>query len=276
MEMENTTFKTALCQIRTELDQEQTMEKAGRMVRKAAENGAQVVCLPEMYNCPYSGIYFKRIAARGHQDCVRAMAAWAKENQIVLIGGSVPETEDGKIYNTCFVFNEEGEQIARHRKVHLFDIDIPGMRFKESDTFAPGEEITVFDTRYGRFGVAICFDVRFPELFRAMAKRGAKMIFLPAQFNMKTGPAHWELSLRMRAVDNEVFFAGASSARYDGFSYECWGHSTVVDPFGTILTTCDEKEQILFADIDLERTDIVRAQLPTFNYLREELYAVAK
>ena len=102
------------------------------------------------------------------------------------------------------------------------------------------------------------------------------MIFLPAQFNMKTGPAHWELSLRMRAVDNEVFFAGASSARYDGFSYECWGHSTVVDPFGTILTTCDEKEQILYADIDLERTDIVRAQLPTFNYLREELYAVAK
>ena len=274
--MENTTFKTALCQIRTELDQEQTMEKAGQMVRKAAENGAQVVCLPEMYNCPYSGKYFKTIAACGHQDCVRAMAAWAKENRIVLIGGSVPETEDGKIYNTCFVFNEEGEQIARHRKVHLFDIDIPGMRFKESDTFAPGEEITVFDTQYGRFGVAICFDVRFPELFRAMAKRGAKMIFLPAQFNMKTGPAHWELSLRMRAVDNEVFFAGVSSARYDGFSYECWGHSTVVDPFGTILATCDEKEQILYADIDLKRTDIVRAQLPTFNYLREELYAVAK
>ena len=274
--MENTTFKTALCQIRTELDQEQTMEKAGRMVRKAAENGAQVVCLPEMYNCPYSGKYFKTIAARDHKDCVRTMAAWAKENRIVLIGGSVPETENGKIYNTCFVFNEEGEQIARHRKIHLFDIDIPGMRFKESDTFAPGEEITVFDTRYGRFGVAICFDVRFPELFRAMAKRGAKMIFLPAQFNMKTGPAHWELSLRMRAVDNEVFFAGASSARYDGFSYECWGHSTVVDPFGTILATCDEKEQILYADIDLERTDIVRAQLPTFNFLREELYAVAK
>ena len=274
--MKNPAFKTALCQIRTELDQKQTMEKAGRMVQEAAEKGAQVVCLPEMYNCPYSGKYFKTIAAHGHQDCVRTMASWAKENQVVLIGGSVPETEDGKIYNTCFVFNEKGDQIARHRKVHLFDVDIPGMRFKESDTFAPGEEITVFDTRYGRFGVAICFDVRFPELFRAMAKRGAKMIFLPAQFNMKTGPAHWELSLRMRAVDNEVFFAGASSARYDGFSYECWGHSTVVDPFGTVLATCDEKEQILYADIDLERTDIVRAQLPTFNCLREELYAVAK
>ena len=246
--MENTTFKTAICQIRTELDQGQTMKKAEGMVREAAENGAQVVCLPEMFNCPYSKKYFRTIAVQGHESSVKAMSSWARENRIVLIGGSVPETEDGKIYNTCFVFNEKGEQIARHRKIHLFDVDIK----------------------------AICFDVRFPELFRAMAKRGAQMIFLPAQFNMKTGPAHWEMSLRMRAVDNEVFFAGASAARHEGFSYECWGHSMVVDPFGPILAAADEKEQILYAEIDLSRTEVVRAQLPTFNCLREDIYAVAK
>ena len=274
--MENSTFKTAVCQIRTELDQGQTMEKAEQMVREAAENGAQIVCLPEMFNCPYSERYFSTIAAHGHEDCVNTMSAWARKNRIVLIGGSIPETEDDKIYNTCFVFNEKGEQIARHRKIHLFDVDIPGMRFRESDTFTSGEDITVFDTRYGRFGVAICFDVRFPELFRAMAKRGAQMIFLPAQFNMKTGPAHWEMSLRMRAVDNEVFFAGASAARFDGFSYECWGHSMIIDPFGTVLAVSDEKEQILYAEIDLSRTDVVRAQLPTFNCLREDIYAIAK
>ena len=274
--MENSTFKTAVCQIRTELDQGQTMEKAEQMVREAAENGAQIVCLPEMFNCPYSERYFRTIAAHGHEDCVNTMSAWARKNRIVLIGGSIPETEDDKIYNTCFVFNEKGEQIARHRKIHLFDVDIPGMRFRESDTFTSGEDITVFDTRYGRFGVAICFDVRFPELFRAIAKRGAQMIFLPAQFNMKTGPAHWEMSLRMRAVDNEVFFAGASAARFDGFSYECWGHSMIIDPFGTVLAVSDEKEQILYAEIDLSRTDVVRAQLPTFNCLREDIYAVAK
>ena len=274
--MENTTFKTAICQIRTELDQGQTMKKAEGMVREAAENGAQVVCLPEMFNCPYSRKYFRTIGVQGHESSVKAMSSWARENRIVLIGGSVPEIEDGKIYNTCFVFNEKGEQIARHRKIHLFDVDIPGMCFRESDTFTSGRDITVFDTRYGRFGVAICFDVRFPELFRAMAKRGAQMIFLPAQFNMKTGPAHWEMSLRMRAVDNEVFFAGASAARHEGFSYECWGHSMVVDPFGPILAAADEKEQILYAEIDLSRTEVVRAQLPTFNCLREDIYAVAK
>lgn len=274
--MDSTKFKAAICQIRTELDQRETMEKAGRMVREAAENGANVVCLPEMFNCPYSRDYFRRYAHLGHEDAVREMSRWARENGIVLIGGSLPETEGEKLYNTCFVFDEDGKQIAKHRKVHLFDVDIPGMRFHESHTFTPGEDITVFDTRYGRFGVAICFDVRFPELFRAMAKRGAKMIFLPAQFNMKTGPAHWDLSLRMRAVDNEVFFAGAAAARYEGFAYECWGHSAFIDPYGVVLSKCDEKERILYTEIDLSRVETVREQLPTFNRLREDVYPVAK
>ncbi|MEI3102322.1 MAG: nitrilase-related carbon-nitrogen hydrolase [Oscillospiraceae bacterium] len=100
----------------------------------------------------------------------------------------------GRIYNTCFVFDSQGRQIARHRKVHLFDVDLPGMRFRESSTFTPGEKVTVFDTEYGKMGCAVCFDLRFPELFRAMAVRGAKVIFLPAQFNTTTGPTHWELS----------------------------------------------------------------------------------
>ena len=273
--MENTPFKAAICQIRTELDQDLTMDKAEAMVRKAAENGANVVCLPEMFNCPYSGEYFRKYAPLGHENHVKRMQGWARENKIVLIGGSIPEKSDGKLYNTCFVFDENGNQIARHRKIHLFDVDLPGMRYKESATFSPGNEITVFDTRFGRFGAAICFDVRFPELFRAMARRGAKMIFLPAQFNRTTGPAHWEITLRMRALDNEVFFAGAAAARHDGFAYECWGHSAFVDPFGMVLGTCDEKEQILYADIDLSRTDTIRAQLPTFSFLREDVYTVA-
>ena len=140
---------------------------------------------------------------------------------------------------------------------------------------SPGQEITVFDTDFGRIGVAICFDVRFPELFRAMARRGARLICLPAQFNMTTGPAHWEATLRMRAVDNELFFVGASSARYEGFPYECWGHSMILDPFGTALAAADHTEQTLLAEIDLNRVDEVRAQLPTFLHLREDLYTVA-
>lgn len=269
-------IKIAVCQLRTEIDQAVTMAKAARMVREAAENGAKIVVLPEMFNCPYSREYFKKYAALGHESAAAEMSAWARENNIYLVGGSVPETEGDKIYNTSFVFDREGRQIARHRKAHMFDVNFPGMRFKESATFEHGDEITVFDTEYGRMGVAVCFDIRFPELFRAMAVRGAKVIFLPAQFNMVTGPAHWELSIRARAVDNEVFFVAAAAARYEGFNYECWGHSTVADPYGTVIAACDEKEQILYAEIDLDRVEEVRAQLPTFNCLRRELYNVAE
>ncbi len=269
-------IRIAVCQLRTELDGAETMNKAAAFVRRAAEGGADFAVLPEMFNCPYSNRYFRRFAAEGHAKAVEAMSSWARENGVYLVGGSVPETEGERLYNTCFVFDRKGQQIARHRKVHLFDVDIPGMRFRESDTFSPGEEITLFETEFGRMGAAICFDVRFPELFRAMAVRGAKVIFLPAQFNMATGPAHWADTLKLRAVDNELFFVGAAAARYEGFDYECWGHSMVLDPFGITLAAADETEQILFADLDLARIDEVRAQLPTFLHLRRDVYTVAE
>ena len=272
----NDKLRIAVCQLRTELDMEQTMEKAAAFVRRAAESGADFAVLPEMFNCPYSARYFRRFAAEGQKKTVEAMSAWARENGIYLVGGSVPETEGEKLYNTCYVFDREGRQIAKHRKVHLFDVDIPGMRFRESATFSPGKEITVFDTEFGKMGAAICFDVRFPELFRAMAVRGAKIIFLPAQFNMATGPAHWAETLKLRAVDNELFFVGASAARCEGFDYECWGHSVVYDPFGITLAAADETEQIILADVDLGRIEEVRAQLPTFLHLRRDVYTVAE
>ena len=273
--MQNDRYTLAVCQLRTELDYQETMEKAEAMLHEASASGADVAVLPEMFTCPYSREYFHRFAALGHEDSCRRMAGWAKKYGILLVGGSVPECEDGRLYNTSFVFDRDGRMIARHRKVHLFDVDLPGMCFHESHTFTPGSEITVFDTPFGKMGTAICFDVRFPELFRAMARRGAELICLPAQFNMTTGPAHWEMSLRMRAVDNEVFFVGAAAARYEGFAYECWGHSMVLDPFGTPLAAADETEQLLLAEIDRRRIGEVRAQLPTFLHLREDVYAVA-
>ena len=270
-----TKVKLAVLQLRTERQLEMTLEKAERMLRKAAENGAEIAVLPEMFCCPYDAAYFSAFAGRA--DEVRAaLSRWARENRLLLVGGSLPEREGDRLYNTCFVYDETGRQIARHRKLHLFDVDLPGMRFMESDSFAPGEEITTFETRWGRMGAAICFDVRFPELFRAMAKRGAQIIFLPAQFNHKTGPAHWELSLRARAVDNELFVVGASAAKDAGFSYESWGHSMAVDPFGELLACCGDEETILYAEPDLARIAEVRRQLPTFLHLREDLYEVAK
>ena len=271
----NDSCKVAVLQLRTELDYEKTMKKAAALVREAAETGADFAVLPEMFNCPYARKYFSAFARLAQENCAAEMARWARQNAIYLVGGSIPELEGEKIYNTCFVFDRSGRQIARHRKMHLFDVDLPGMRFHESDSFSAGEEITVFDTEFGRMGAAICFDVRFPELFRAMAVRGARAVFLPAQFNMTTGPAHWADTLKLRAVDNEYFVVGASAARYAGFAYECWGHSAVYDPFGIALAQADETEQILYAELNLGRVDEVRAQLPTFLRLRRDIYEVA-
>lgn len=274
--MSDHAFKLAICQIRTELNKQATMDKAEAMVKQAAVNGANVVVLPEMFNCPYSKEYFSSFADAENGESVEQMSAWARENGIILIGGSIPEKDGDKLYNTCFVFDENGNVIAKHRKMHLFDVDIEGgIRFKESNHFAAGNEITVFDTKYGKMGVLVCFDMRFPELVRAMARRGAEVVVCPAQFNMTTGPKHWELTIRARAMDNEIYYIGASAARFEGFNYECWGHSTVADPFGQVIATCDEAEQILYADIDLNNVDSVRKQLPTFLHLKDDIYKVA-
>jgi len=272
--MKRKKFTLGVCQLRTELDYEATMEKAAEMIRSGGSLGASVIVLPEMFSCPYDKEYFSLFAGRGHEETCRRLSSWAKENRVLLVGGSVPEVEGDRLYNSCFVYGPDGELLARHRKVHLFDVDLPGMHFHESHTFTPGSEITVFDTPYGRMGVAICFDVRFPELFRAMARRGAELICLPAQFNMTTGPAHWEITMRTRAVDNELFFVAASAARHEGFSYECWGHSLILDPYGSKLAEADETEQLILAELDLNRIDEVRAQLPTFLHLREDLYSI--
>lgn len=268
-------FKVAVCQMRTEIDQEQSMEKAERMLKEAAENGADVAVLPEMFNCPYSRKYFRKYAALGHEKTVARMSAWARENGLVLIGGSVPETVDGKIYNTSFVFNERGALIAKYRKLHLFDANLPEMSFHESSTFAKGNDIVIFDTKFGRMGVAICYDVRYPELFRAMSQRGAKVVFLPAQFSVVSGGKYWELPLRARAIDMQAYVVGASAARYVGFDYESWGHSTVVDPRGDVVVTCDETEQIIYSEIDLDFVHTVRTVLPTAKGLRRDVYPIA-
>jgi len=273
--MSDSKFRLALCQVMTRSEKEETLLQAEQMVREASLGGASVVVLPEMYFCPYSAKYFIPFSEPENGETVKRMSQWAQNYNVVLIGGSIPEMDDGELYNTCFVFDQNGKIIAKHRKVHMFDVDIEGgIRFKESDSFTAGEDICVFDTDYGRFGVAICFDIRFPEFIRSMARKGAELILLPAQFNMTTGPAHWELSIRARAIDNEVWFAACSAARNPDGPYKCWGHSTVAGPFGDVRATCDEAEQVLFCDIDLNDVDSVRKQLPTFLHLREEIYKV--
>lgn len=269
-------IKIAVCQLRTEIDRSVTMAKAKAMIYEAAAKGADFAVLPEMFNCPYSREYFKKYAGLGHEETVAQLSRWAKELGIYIVGGSVPETADGKIYNTCFIFDREGREIARHRKIHLFDVELPGLRVRESATFAPGDDITVFETECGTMGCAVCFDLRFPELFRAMQHRGAKLVFLPAQFSTTTGPKYWEPMLKARAFDYQCYIVGAGAARYVGFNYEAHGHSAVIDPSGEVLCRAGEGETILYADVDLDYVDEYRAQLPTTKLLRKDVYCIAE
>lgn len=256
-------MKIGLCQMMVTEEKETNLRKAEQMVRDAAAKGAQLVMLPEMFQCPYANVFFPQYAEAGEGESYRRLSAMAKDNGVTLVGGSIPELDGDHLYNTSYIFGPDGRLLGRHRKVHLFDVDVPGgIRFQESDTLTAGEDITVVDTPVGRIGVGICFDIRFAEMFRAMACSGAQIICVPAAFNMTTGPAHWELSFRMRSVDNQCFLAGCSPARDEKGCYVAYGHSIVTAPWGNVIAQADETEQVVIAEIDWNEVDRVRAALP--------------
>ena len=277
-------FKIALCQLPGSMEHDviknkkETWRKAELMVWDASNNGAQIAVLPEMWNCPYTNKKFNAYAETETGPTVKKMQRLAQETGIYLVGGSIPELvvlEDGtrKIYNTCFIFDRYGTIIGKHRKAHLFDVNVDGgISFIESETLSAGDGVTVVDTEFGKIGIAICYDIRFPEMSRKMALMGAKLIVLPAAFNMTTGPAHWELSIRMRALDNQVYFAAAAPARMEEAPYKAYGHSCVSDPWGQIIAKTDEKKSTVYADIDFDRVDSIREQLPLLKHRRPDLY----
>lgn len=240
------------------------------------DTGADLVALPEMFNCPYVTSNFPLYAEKEGGESWTKCAELAKKHRVYLSAGSMPEKDEkGNVYNTAYVFNREGEQIAKHRKVHLFDIDIEGGQyFKESDTLSPGDAATVFDTEFGKMGLCICYDFRFPELSGIMAEQGAGIILVPGAFNMTTGPAHWEMLFRQRAVDNQAYTVGTAPARDYGGSYISWGHSIIADPWGRVVMQGDEKPDIMVTDIDLNEIDRVRGQLPLLKHKRKDVYSL--
>ena len=266
----------AQCQTLVSADLEQNLAGARTCLNEAAESHADVVMFGEMFTCPYETGNFPRYAEEEGGRTWKALSLMAKEAGVYLIAGSVPERDPaGRVYNTAYVFDRSGLQIAKHRKVHLFDIDIKsGQKFKESDTLTPGDSYTVFDTEFGRAGLAICFDLRFPELFRMMALAGAECVFVPAAFNDTTGPLHWELLFRARAVDSQCFLFGTSDARDGNAAYRAYGHSIAVDPWGKVLGMLDEKPGILVTGVETKKIREAREQIPVLSARRTDLYDV--
>ena len=266
-------MKLGLVQMRVSADKAENLSRAKAAVKRLAERGAEFVVLPEMFCCPYENSAFPVYAEGFGRGVTTALSDIAREYQLYLVGGSIPEREGDAIYNTSFVFSPEGECIARHRKAHLFDVNIPnGQVFCESDTLTAGDAVTVFDTAFGKVGLCICFDIRFPELCRKMALLGANLIVCPAAFNRTTGPMHWELLFRARAVDNQVFVCGVSSAADESASYVAYGHSIAVNPWGEVLVQAGEEEGEYLVEFEPRNVEKVRASLPLLSGLRPNLY----
>lgn len=268
-------FKVGIVQMPVAHEVEDNIKTASEMIKSAAQQGADIVCLPEMFSCPYKSKNFPIYGEKQGGYTYTALQNFAKENNIILVGGSVPEDDGGKIYNTSYSFDTKGNLIGKHRKVHLYDVDVQGgISFMESKTLSAGNKATLIDTDQGLFGVGICYDIRFPEYMRILSLMGAKVVFLPAAFNMTSGPSHWEFNFRCRAFENQVYLVGASPSRDVTANYVSYGHSIVVSPWGEIIAQLDEKPGILIADINLDYVSKVRKEFPLLEHRRTDLYQI--
>lgn len=242
---------------------------------KAVENGVDMLTLPEMFNCPYVSSLFPVYAEPEGGETWSLCSSLAKKHGMYFSAGTIPELDGGKIYNTAYVFDREGRQIAKHRKMHLFDIAVKGgQRFRESDTLAPGNEVTVFYTEFGKIGLCVCFDFRFPELGRLMALKGARLVLCPAAFNMTTGPAHWELMFRAQAMFNQYFTLGTAPALDDKAKYHSWGHTIAVSPWGDVIAQMGQEKGVQVVELDLKRAEEIREQIPLIYNRRTDVYSL--
>lgn len=275
---DKTKIKIASLQVKVHENKEQNLAQLAEILKKPELEGVDLVTLPEMFNCPYQTVNFPVYGEEEGGASWKECSQLAAEHKLYLSAGSMPERDEkGHIYNTAYVFDREGRQIAKHRKAHLFDIDVAGgQSFKESDTLTAGETTTVFDTEFGKMGLCVCYDFRFPEGSRIMAQEGAKVILVPAAFNMTTGPAHWETMFRQRAVDNQAFTVGTAPARDLSGNYISWGHSMIVAPWGNVVMQMEEKEEVRITEIDLTEVDRVRRELPLLAHRRQDLYQVTR
>ena len=239
------------------------LERAEALVTRAASTGADVVVLPERWDCVGSADDYREAAEPLEGGApVAAMARWARTLGVSLVGGSVSERREGheKISNTCCVFDAAGALVAVYRKIHLFDVEVAGRVYRESDSDEPGTEPVVADLEDWRVGLSICYDLRFPELYRLL---DAELVTVPANFTAVTGRDHWHVLLRARAIENQAYVAAAAQIGPDAY-----GRSLIVDPWGTVIARASDGEQVVTAELDLERLARVRREMPCLEHAR--------
>ena len=257
----------AAVQMNSQENKEVNLRKAERLIDEAAERGAKMVGLPEYLNVLGSKEEILANAEAIPGPTIERLAERARAYGIYLHCGSIPERggQAGRVYNTNVLLNPRGEIIAKYRKIHLFDIALEGQpSHRESATIQAGEEVVVAETDLAPVGLSICYDVRFPELYRRLAVRGAKIIFIPAAFTLYTGKDHWEVLVRARAIENQTYvIAPAQVGTHSGGRRACYGKSMIVDPWGIVLAKAPDKECVIVADLDLDHLEKIRKELPS-------------
>jgi predicted amidohydrolase len=252
-------------------DVERNLATAEDLVREAAAAGARFVALPENFAFLRSeGEPVPRPQALDGPWVAR-MAALARERAITLLLGSIPEAVPGetRVHNTSVLLGPDGGTLAVYRKIHLFDIDLPGMEhLKESRAVIAGDELVVAETAFGRVGLSICYDLRFPELYRRLVSRGARVLAIPSAFTERTGKAHWEVLLRARAIENLAYVVAPAQCGRHNPQRASHGHAMVVDPWGTVLAERYDGEGLVLAELDFDRQDRLRRELPALRHVK--------
>ncbi|MEM7114919.1 MAG: carbon-nitrogen hydrolase family protein [Chloroflexota bacterium] len=268
-------FRIAACQMNSQADREANLAKAGQLIDEAAAMGANMVGLPETFAVLGENATLMASAEPLSGPTSDFLRSKAQQHGIYLHGGSFLTQVEGsdKVANTNLIFDPSGNIIARYDKIHLFDIEIEGQKaYRESDAVNAGQKMVTFETEHGNFGLSICYDIRFPELYRALTFNGARVIFLPAAFTLYTGKDHWETLIRARAIENQVYMVCPAQIGTHGNGRQCYGSSMIVDPWGTILARAPEREGVIVADIDHAAQDRIREQLPSLKHRREDIY----
>lgn len=266
--MQTDSFKVAAIQTVSTPDVEENLAAASRMVGDAARQGAQLVLLPEYW--PVMGMHERDKVALAERDAAgriqESMAALARRHAVWLIGGTLPlvAPEDGKVLNTTLVYRPDGERVMRYDKIHLFGFTKGEESYDEARTIVPGAQVATFEAPFGRVGLSVCYDLRFPELYRAMGE--CALMVVPAAFTYTTGKAHWEVLLRARAIENQCYVLAAAQGGRHQNGRRTWGHSMLIDPWGDILGELPEGEGVVAGEISQARLDEVRQSLPALKH----------
>ena len=268
-------IRVACVQMTSRSDKASNLETADRLVAQAASTGADVVVLPEKWNAiGDAAVYHATAEPLEGGESVAAMSDWARRHGITLVGGSIAERREGreKLSNTSVVFDPQGQVVAIYRKIHLFDVEVGGVVYRESDAEEPGDEAVVAEAEDWKIGLSVCYDIRFPELYRILALEGAELVSVPAHFTTPTGKDHWHVLMRARAIENQLYVVAAAQIGETLPAKPAYGRSLIVDPWGIVIAQAPDEETVITTELDRTHLLDIRAKLPSLANRQSNAY----